>query len=487
MASNIWLSNVATGLGLEYCLSGSTKTEYTGSGSPWNTQSTTPYRIAMNDVTGPRWTPQAAPAGIVFGGGAPFFDGAAAIYEANGDLTETVPIQCYANSFDNAMFLVRQLRFLFASIANFTWPMILAVQPNGSTNTSYFEIKAASIQEDPRFINDEAGRNCVRALITWTRSPFALPTSLKTLINNAVFTNIGTGSNNNAQSLGISVPSVSTTDGDRVYAGEPMNLKLANGTSSAANRIWLASVLHRVYTSVNTSKTTTTSTDWALSAANVTLNSSTYYQTAVKGRLLARFTTFTQLAKAQFQGVVYDSQGLSGGLSAVLLSSKKIAADNTGASSIYIDFGWFDLSLLRRQQLGTTAPKISVQFYLYSTDGTSVTATLDYFEVLQYYDFCRIDALNGNVSSTSTVYVEQVNNLNQEAYALSRPPIAYATTTSDDQPHMPAPIRGRLPRAFAGASLFVAWINGSYVHDKTNTIRVTAQLAPLYGTMRGSG
>ena len=486
MASNIWLTNIASGVAIDYYLSASTVTPYPGSGTPWTSQSTTPYRIAMNDVAGGRWTPNVAPLGMVFGGGPPFFEGGSPIYDADGDITETLTIQCYANSFDRAMFLVRQLRMIFASIANYTWPIILAVQPNGSTNTAYYEIKAASVQEDPRFINDEAGRNMVRAIVTWTRSPFSTAASLKTLINNATFTNVGTGANNNTQSYSVSAPTFSTTDGDRVYAGEPLNIKLANGTSTSGVRFYLASVLNRIYTSVNTSKTTTTSTDWALAASNVTLDSATYNVTGVRGRVLGRFTTFTALSKAQFQARVYDNNGSSTGVA--LLTSKKITySENTSATKMYIDFGWFDLSFLRRNQLGTTAPKISVQFYLYSSDGTSVTATLDYFEILQYYDFCRIDSLTAGVSSSFNMYVEQVNNLNQEAYALSRPPLVYGTTTSNDQPLAPATVRGRLPRAFVGASFFISWIDGSYEHDKTNTIKVTAQVAPQYGSMRGNG
>lgn len=491
MASSIFLASAHAGASDLYYLSGSAGQVYTGSGTPWTAQATSPYRLAMNDVTGPPWTPTAADAGVVFGGGAPFlFGGAAPLYTANGDVVETIPVQAYANSVDRAMFLIRQLQYILSGPGNTTYSLLLGVLPNGSTNTAYFEVKGGTVQENPRFINQEAGRFVARATITLTRAPYAMPNSLATLINAATFTNVGTGANNNTQSLGITTSfGASTTDGDRTLAGQPMNLKLANGTSSAAYRIWLATVLDRIYTSVNTAKTTTGSIAWGLSAANVTLNANTYFRLGLKGRLIARFTTFTQLVKARFQATIRDATSATVG--AIILQSRALAySDNTSASSILIDFGWFDLSLLRRQQLGTTAPKISVDFTLYSSDGTSVTATLDYFEVLEYWDFCRIDPAGDGVytvSSSFTMYVEQLNKLNQTAFIPSRPPIAYFTAAANDQPGDPRLVRGRLPRTRHGASLYVAWVDSSYVHDKTNTIAVTAQQAQQYATFRGAG
>ena len=490
MASSIFLATSHAGSSDQIFLNGPGGQPYTGSGTPWTVQGTSPYRLAMNDATGPRWTLAAADSGMVFGGGAPFMlGGAAPLYTATGDVTETIPLQVYANTLDRAIFLVRQLQYILAGIGDATWSVLLGMKPDTTTNTAYFEIKAGFVQETPHFINDELGRKCIRANMTIVRAPYALPSSLTTLINNAVFTNVGTGANNNTQSLGINTFSGTTTDGDRTLSGQPMNLKLANGTTSAAYRIWLATVLERVYTSVNVAKTTSTAADWALSAANVTLSGSLYYRTGIKGRLLARFKTLTNLSKMVFEATIYDNSGSTAGMQ--LLPTKQLMyPDGPSATAVFIDFGWFDLSLLRRNQLGTTAPKISVNFRLLSSDGTSVTATLDYFEVLEYWDFCRIDPASSGiftVSSSFTMYVETVQNLNQTAYIPTRPPLAYFTAAANDQPVDPRLVRGRLPRARQGGSLYVAWVDSSYSHDSTNTIRITVQNAPQFATYRGAG
>lgn len=487
MASTIFIRALASGTGVDIYIASTTKNEYTGSGTPWTDPTTTPYRLAMNDKTGPRWTPTVAEDGIVFGGGLSLLDGTPPLYDQHGNVIETIPLQCYGSSFDNAMAVVRFLRGTLAA-ALWVQPPILVVQPNGSTNQSNFEILSARLQETPDFINDEAGHGFVRATLTITRAPFASASSLTTLLNSVTYTNVGTGSNNNTQSLGINALSATSTQGERVYQGQPLNITITPAASVVPARFWMASVLTRVYTSVNVARTTTTSSNYysAGSEAAVTLSASTYYNTLARGRMLARFTTFTQLDNARFEAFIYDSAKSAVGT--LLWRSGQFAyTDNTTAATAFIDFGWFDLSFLRRRLLSTTAPQISVNVQLASDDGTSVTATLDYFEILEYYDFCRLDGNGRSPTNTAYLAIEQTNSLNGQAQVPSRPPVAYVSGTSNDQPTGPWTIRGQLPRGYAGASLYLSWLDGAYEHDKTETVTVLANMLPQYFTMRGSG
>jgi hypothetical protein len=113
MTANIFLISGSSTYYLS--LDGTKRTYYNGSGSPWATQSTTPYDLAMNDITGQRWTPHIAPRQEVYGGGPPFRNGQTLIYNSYGNVTETFPIQIYATSHNNAVLLLRQLRTALSS------------------------------------------------------------------------------------------------------------------------------------------------------------------------------------------------------------------------------------------------------------------------------------------------------------------------------------------------------------------------------------
>ena len=107
-----------------------------------------------------------------------------------------------------------------------------------------------------------------------------------------------------------------------------------------------------------------------------------------------------------------------------------------------------------------------------------------------YYTFCRVDAtsnLSGG-ASLDFVYVEQAHNLGGQYVPL---PVGVAYVGNDnggtDYLDDIADIRGTLPRAYSGASLYFAWMAGSYQFDATDTAVVTTTHLPLYKSLRGSG
>lgn len=460
--------------GAALSISGTVVTKYTGSGLPWAINTATPYRLAMNDDSGPRYTPTAAPLGEVFNGGPPFGPTGVELSEGADSVVETLWVQCYANSLDNAIFLVRQLRIILNVSPN-RRTTLMGVRPGASTSMVYYEVYAAAVQESPDLINEEARAFVARVQITIRRAPFGYGASLTTLLNTVTYTNIGTGANNNAQSI---TPG-SATVSDRSIKGLPMNIKITGVASTDLSQFWLASINNRVYISTATAKTTVANVSYGFSATNRTL-SADEYQYMTRGRIMARFTTFTNRTKALFYASVYDTSG------ALIYQSPNCSAPSNTAS--FIDFGGFDLGPFRRHLLGTTAPKIAVDFNLVSTDGTSVTATLDYFEILEYYDFCWVNnAALQVLGTTYYVAVETVNNLNQTAYVRSRPPVVYGAQVADDQPINFTDPRGRLPRAIGSAQLYLAWTGGGFTHDKTNTCKVLAQTAYEYTTLRGNG
>jgi len=423
---------------------------------------TTPF-VLQSDT----WSPRAATRRPIWAGGAPFRDGADLLLETFDNVAETVPIVVQGSSRDDAVAQLQTLKELLQQ-GGYSYPLSLAILPHSTTNTGYAEIYTGDVEEDPRVLGSERTSSLIRATITWIRSPFFGVSSLTTLINAATFTNNGTGANKDTQSLGA-------LTGDLIYTGMPLNIKVLGVVGSTISTLYAASVDTQVYASVNQAKTTTTSTTYT--TQTVTLGSAV--KRGLRGRVLGRLTTFTNLSKAQFKVDVIDING-----STSIYTSAWLAAANATAS--LIDFGDFDLSFFRRPL--PTSIQAQIVITIRSSDGTSVTATLDYVEVLLYYDFCVVNSGFDVPSTTKYLYLEGATNngVSPSGWLPSSPPVAYMARTSDNQTFDPRLIRGRLPRAFSGASLYLAWIDQSGLHDKTTTATITAQLAPLYRTLRGS-
>jgi len=452
--------------GTTYYLSGgaATQTSYAGSGTPWTAESTTPYELSLNDTTGNIWVPQAAPAQTIWSGGPSFRLGRSPLYRSYDNITETVGIQLRATTKDNAIALLRQ--FIQAlNTALFSAPCVLSVQ--GGTNTAYYEIYSADAQENELYLREPDG--VFRATITWVRSPFGGVSSLTTLINGTSYGN-GSGSANTV--------SLGALTGDLVYEGMPMNIRLVP-SAAGYDRCYVASVLSRTkstVTSTVTGFTSTYPTGSAFTATGSISVTSLVTNAALRFRVLVRFTTLTNPTKAQIWGHI--NYGGAVGQRDVPLPIVTLGSDTTAQ---LIDLGGYPLDTLRNAI--TTAPNVTVKLQVSSTDGTAVTLTLDYVETLLYYDFCSITGSRS--ASTDRMYLLGAQNLNGSAYLPSAIPGALITTNTDTVRNLGV-LRGTLPRAFSGASLYATTVtSGTNAHTASDTITVTAQLAPLYRTLRG--
>lgn len=478
MASNIWLISTIEGSATSYYLSRTGIGSYTGSGTPWTAQSTTPYEIAMNDIVG-RWTPQAPPSQGLYSGGPPFINGEHLVYRSYGNVTENVPIQMYASSHDNAVALMRQLRQILKA-ALYSVPCVLAVQPDGSTNIVYYNIHDGDVQEDERFINDEERHNLIRARMTITRSfTGGRLSSGETLISGATYANTGTGGTDN-------LAAYSAGAGELIYEGQPLNLDITCTTaSSSIASLYLASVYSRTY---DASGAGTGSTSSTISGALVGSTSGTSLDAALSRqvhlRVLGRFSNIDVNAR------VYIEVNLAG--SGRIYLSPVIAGN---AATALLDFGYVDLSLYRDIP-SLTSLQIDTGVRVLSSNGSSASATLSYLEFLLYYTFCTLEHNSGLAAQGATLLrVGQFTVVtNRPCLPLQRP-IAHGISTSTGRPRIGvAPIRGTPPQYFNGASLYAGWnrtsssgITGPNDHRTTDQMTVTATHAPLWRTLRGGG
>lgn len=473
MASTIYLASpVAAAIHL--AATTPTRDHYSGSGTPWTTAADTPFRLAMNDQQG-RYQPLVATQQAIYGGGPPFRFGQLLMYTAEGNVVEQVAMNLYATNHNNNTTLVRLLREALNTTLQAV-PCTLVYQPDGASNAVYFAIFHADVQEDPRFTNDENGQKILRVNVTWTRAPHGYAGSgVNTLVNNQTIENDGTGTPDNKIAL-------STPTGDLLWSeGAPLNMTLKNSNTSLYT-LWLATTIAQNYTSINTAKTTSSSTSYVTGGTSITLPAGTRKYRGMKLRALARFHTFTNLSKIQFQVVVWDTTSTF-----PLLTSKKIAPQ--GATASFIDFGKAQLDRFFRT--GSFSPTVRVEFFIYSIDGTSVTATLDYFELLCYFDFCRIDRAINAITSVNYLQIEQFTDVAGAGYRASDRPGAYSRRVTGDIPVGEFPPIGRLPRAreYDGGNmdLWLAWTDPSDDHDKADQLQLTVEQAPIFYSLRGNG
>lgn len=445
--------------------------EYAGSGTPWTVVSTSPYEIAMNDVAGSMYTPLAATRQEVYGGGPPFRNGQSLIYDSYGNVTETLVIQCRATSHDNAATLLQQLRRIL-NTALFSTPCQLVIQPNGATNAVYFDIYGADVQEDARFINQEAGATVaghalIRAVVTWRRSPHGGPLSSgETLINAATFNDTGTGSPDNVEAF-------STGTGELINEGGPLNIKF-RPTTAASNptTIYLASINTRNYVASTLSSTTALTTFQSMGGPSIPNSALLLTNRGLKVRVIGRFSAMSANAELCLQyGQGQQTRGVIPGV----------------GNATLVDFGQLAFPDLFLASVATTAP-FGFTMLVRSTNGSAVAVTLGYVEMLFYYDFCKIAFTSGiDVSLSEYLYIDSF--VIKSGYgALPRPRANAWIYSSADLPNYACVLRGTPPRYYSGASLYVAWTKtAGDLHATTYAAAVSAFHAPLFKTLRGNG
>ena len=466
MASDYRLISPATGKTLY--LVNSTGSALAG-GSPF-APSTTPFGIR------PDWTPDASEPNAAYQGGAPLANGSRLAFVTNGNSDETLPLAFVGTSAEGARRAVQLLRRQFAAL--FAGPCLLYARPDGASEPTYFEIESAHLVERG-FSGTETspGEGAVNLLIDLTvvRQPYGGAATLDTLHSAASVANKGTGTPDNDLLLEANV---SPLKGDLIYDGQPLNITVAKPTGQSAPTVFLASIASRTYQSINSAQTTTNTSTGANFTASTAIDVSTLRtRRNVRLRVFARLKTLTAPAKQQVRLTVQTASG------STLWQGSWQSLPGSNTTAQLIDLQGSTLDALRTPLSG--ASSVILQAALRSTDGTSVTATLDYLEALLVYDFAMVEAASG-LASGQRYQCLSAQNLSGGGW-LPLVPAQAAVCDSSDVIVKPAVIKGTLPRAFAGASLWAAWRESDGGHTDTDTTTITIRHAPLYRSLRGAG
>ena len=437
--------------------------------------STTPFSIRN------RWPLGVADPMPIMSGGPPFTLGSRPLMLGYDNVTETIPINVQGSSHENAVARLQELKRAL-NTALFSTPALLSVLPTASSTIMYAEIYYAVVREltdDSGNFDAWEGTTEIDAEITWVRALFFNPAGLTTLQNGLTFTNSGTGANNNTQSLG-------SPAGDLIYEGSPLNIKIAPTLNSGARYYYLATVYQRLYVTAISGSDTTSSTTGAAAweDSTATISDPARTRNGLRLRVMLRCTTIS--AKAQVQVFL-----VSRGSGRTLWRGPWVSAGSTGATQLDATPSGVPLDLIRRATLENG--DVNVGLLIRSTDGTSVTVNTHSVEYLLYYTFCRVDATSNITGATGSgfdfVQIESAQNLNGTAYAPLQQPAAYigGDVSGTDMLNDIADIRGTVPRAISGASLYLSWLSSTFGFDATDTAIVTTTHLPLYRSLRGSG
>jgi len=402
----------------------------------------------------------------LYGGGAPFAYGARPRYSSYDNVRQSIPITVVGTDADNAAQLLQLLKLALMA-ASYSTPCIWRMRAGQATNDIYAEIYEASVQEkaDLNEIGPAEGGYQLEAEIEIVRSPFFGADTLMTLIDAQTFTNTSSG---NVISLG-------DVFGDLAYEGQPLNIQINKPTSQSAASVILATVHQRLSATVNEAKTnasTTTPTAYTLTSS---LDASALRERdALETRIIARFKTLTAPSKAKVRATIQTAGG------GTLWVGKWVRL-STNTTAQLADLGGAPLDAVKIPLASTINLKILVE--LLSSDGTSVTATLDYVELLLMYDLCVVE-LTGGLAAGQHYELLGASNRGGGGYQPMIPEGSLSVDASLN-PIAPARIRGSLVRGFSGASLYVAWYDSGRAHTDTDTAAVTVKMAPLWRTLRG--
>jgi hypothetical protein len=435
--------------------------------TPWTSQSTTPFEIGMNDVTGQRWLPVEASATTAFAGRSLI----PVSYLSYPNVDDPMPIQIRGTTQDAMIAALRLLRQELRT-ASYSKPARLALKPDGQTNVAYSEIYKVDVAINPLFINDENGVQVLRAVLLLTRAPF--------------FSNSASGataltSGSHTNQAGSNTRNLPTTpSGDLTYEGQPMNIHLVGtGTNKYMKRLMLSSVagLDSSTTGAGVLSGASTSTPKATiafaSGGSPDLFDAITGNERTRLRVIMRFSSVTANSVVQ---IWIPGVGYSGRIT-------------LAAMDRVVDFGDF----LPEPQRWRTSPLI---IYLYLISGGPIT--LVNTEALAYYEFAMINSFINWESSAGGApagydYVD-VNGFrettNRATLPLFGPTLTYFAYNATYD-FGPQPYYGTLPRLYPSTKLWLAWTTAAIATGLpdttfTETMTTTATYAPLFLNFRGA-
>lgn len=422
---------------------------------------TTPFSVS------PGWPgPTVAAPKPLWQGGAPLANGAQALAESYENVEESIPIEVSGLDADNVaqslQLLKRQL-----SGASFSAPTIWRHRSVGGSNEVYAEIYSGWVQEETT-TDDEItaveGWADVAATLHIVRSPFFGAYELFRSLDGASVT---------------SGDSVSLGDllGDLQDEGEPLVIELAKPTSGTASGVVLATVAsHAALTVADSLAGVTSTTTGSAFAATSAVDIGALRRLArAEVRVLAALSSLTNPTTAEVQAEIQTAGG------SVLWTSAWVPLDSATTGQL-VDLGGAPLTGVRLPLAISTALNVVVVVRLRSTDGTAVSATLDAIDLLLAHDVCAVSC--SGLGSGEVLRLYGAQNLSGGGW-LPLASEAGGVFDASDVQIGPARIRGQLIRAFADASVYVAWTGSGGAYSRSDSSTLTVDVAPLWRSLRG--
>lgn len=489
---------VYDGSAVSYYLSGTKVTAYAGSGTPWTSNTTTPFRLALNDEA-PSFTPQAATSAAVRDPLAAMLAPPTAGLDAD-PVVQQFSLYMYGTTIANCAALLTLMRQVLGA-TSYVRPLWLQVTAEGVTYPAVYYIYGGDVQESPAYIVEGGGSvHIMRCVVTLVRSPFGSryvsPDAVETLISAVTMNNAGTGTPDNLEDYGAGA-------GDLITEGSPLSFHIRpTGSGNHIVKLWLATIDSRGYAaSTNTWSTSGTSFDLTSAAASgsdvvpttATINLSTLMNNPrLKCRIITIIsTTFTGNPEFKFR----IEMGTSINANAYVYTPAIPLADPvfTTANKFVLDSGPLPIQVAPMNLFTGTLTQ-SISLLVRSTDGGSTTGTLASTEVLYYYDFCEITNGQGwgTVAGTTdyTLMAARFLHLNtSHPPQLIPPQAALVDTRTSNAIYEFCQIRGTLPRYYLNSSL---WLKAVSILSTTMSVEtgraftVSAYHSPLYKTLRGS-
>lgn len=395
---------------------------YSGSGTPWTSEATSPVEIAMNEVTGETFRITVPTPGPIINGALPFAVGTEQAIAVTLPLrTVTIPIQLHATTRTNLMDLRRILE------RRITVAPELSVGGENRLIVSYasravqMNIISGSFQDDGRFLNEESSIGLMlRGVLTLqcVVGEDTTPTSISATVNNPT-TQAWPSFGDYAQSI-----------------GDPAAYSFLNFTTDpAARRIFLAAIGGTVATDSGALAESVAT----VSTAYVT--STGFVVNPADGSTRRVFAIVTN-ASANLRLRAITDTGIVG----------QEITPRTQAGAQIVDLGTL--------AVGNEVTNFLVQYR--SSTGGATTGTLVRLRAISYVDYCVIERTNAVVLSQIDVDTEY-------------------TPPGDG---IPISIRGRVPRAYminalAGTGSFWAIWETNNVYNSAETATIIASSRPL--------
>jgi len=420
------------------------------------------------------WTPAAAEPDSAFASSGPLSAAARLAYSAYPlTVQETIPIGVEGTSHNNAQRLLGLLRAALRRPGK-RGPIVWRMRPTGALFDAYTEVYGGAVADDGGSGGIDAahtGGYHLEAEITLTRAAFWASDTLETAIAAATsVANRPSGTPSNVTAF------AGLSQGELLDEGQPLNLTIAKPASMAAVSLYLATVESRSAQAPASAKTTTSTSGVAFTAGTAIDVSALRAKPGLFVYGFARLTTITAPTKIKVQLTFQSPAGST-------LWAGPWVPIGTNTTAQLVDLLGTGLESARLPGAGAmqAVPVVNIK----STDGTSVTATLDTLDILLAYTVGSIDGGAG-LSAGQSYQIYSAQNYAGGGWLPLPAPIASVVDSSTGAHIRRCVARGEMPLAMQGASLWLAWVDSGGAHTATDTTTISAQSVPLWHTIRGA-